>query len=164
MLNVRQTQPEDIEQALEILEAGKKAQLEQGNLNQWRKDYPNRDNIIEDMAHGESYVVEDTTTGELVGTLCILKRPEPTYVEIDGEWLDDDQPYVTIHRIASIRPGVGAFAIQHAIDTYGNVRIDTHKNNHRMLGLINKLGFTYCGVATMLDGGLRDAFQLIKPS
>ena len=52
--------------------------------------------------------------------------------------------------------------MRHAIETsiYPSVRIDTHHENV-MRKLIERNGFVYCGIITLSNGELRDAFELI---
>ena len=65
----------------------------------------------------------------------------------DGAWVGSDN-YGVVHRIASdgsVR-GVGAFCINWAFDQCGHLRIDTHPDNAVMQRLLDKLGFTRCGI------------------
>lgn len=55
--------------------------------------------------------------------------------------------------------GAGAFCLQWALAQCGNIRIDTHRDNRPMQGLLAKLGFSYCGTITIADGTERIAFQ-----
>ena len=81
---------------------------------------------------------------------CVRHRP--TYVNIDGAWLDDD-PYVTIHRIASsgLAKGAAKDCINWCIEHYGNVRADTHPNNKAMQHVLESNGFARCGLIQLLD-------------
>jgi RimJ/RimL family protein N-acetyltransferase len=40
-----------------------------------------------------------------------------------------------------------------------NIRIDTHRDNHIMQHVIQKHGFTYCGIIYLLSGDERLAYQ-----
>lgn len=51
-----------------------------------------------DIAEGISHVV--VSDNKIVGTFVFIIGDEPTYSEIEGEWINDE-PYGTIHRIAS---------------------------------------------------------------
>jgi hypothetical protein len=95
-----------------------------------------------------------------VGYFALLPSPEPTYENIDGAWLTDG-PYGVIHRIASY-PGVhGIFSavIAYAAQRYAHLRIDTHRDNRIMQHLIEKHGFTYCGIIWLEDGSERLAYE-----
>ena len=67
------------------------------------------------------------------------------------------------YRIASIPESHGVFRriIEYALSVSGNLRIDTHRDNRIMRRLIEKSGFTYCGVIVLADGSERLAYQKI---
>ena len=74
----------------------------------------------------------------------------------------DDAPYGVVHRIAAAKGthGAASFCMNWCMEQCGNIRIDTHANNKPMQGLLNKLGYTYCGVIELENGrGERLAFQ-----
>ena len=68
-----------------------------------------------------------------------------------------------IHRIASTPESHGVFRriIEYALSVSGNLRIDTHRDNRIMRRLIEKAGFSYCGVIVLADGSERLAYQKI---
>ena len=74
----------------------------------------------------------------------------------EGEWLNDE-PYVTIHRLASDGRVHGLFqcAAEHCKLLSPNVRVDTHANNTTMQRLIEKSGFKKCGIIHVRDGSPR---------
>ena len=80
---------------------------------------------------------------------------------IVGEWLDDDLPYMVIHRIASSMDSHGVFReiMDYSFSVCGNIRIDTHRDNHIMQHVIAKAGFKYCGIIYLADGAERLAYQ-----
>ena len=80
------------------------------------------------------------------------KFPREEVVRDDGAWLDDD-PYVTIHRIASsgLAKGAAKDCINWCIEHYGNVRADTHPNNKAMQHVLESNGFARCGLIQLLD-------------
>ena len=85
----------------------------------------------------------------------------PDHVIRGGAWLDD-APYGVVHRIAAAKGthGAASFCMNWCMEQCGNIRIDTHANNKPMQGLLNKLGYTYCGVIELENGrGERLAFQ-----
>ena len=101
-------------------------------------------------------------TGHLaiVAYFALLPSPEPTYDVIDGAWLTDE-PYGVIHRMASYPEVHGIFStiIDFAASRYAHLRIDTHRDNRIMQHLIEKHGFTYCGIIWLLDGTERLAYE-----
>ena len=86
--------------------------------------------------------------------------PEPTYDVIDGAWLTDE-PYGVIHRMASYPEVHGIFStvINYAASHFAHLRIDTHRDNRIMQHLIEKHGFTYCGIIWLEDGTERLAYE-----
>ena len=94
----------------------------------------------------------------VLAQFALCRGRDPAYASIDGRWLDDD-PYVTIHRIASsgVERGSARRCLMWAVSTCANVRVDTHRRNSAMLHILESLGFTRCGVITTLgDATLGD--------
>ena len=132
-----------------------------GNMNQWIDGYPSRGTIVEDINNGHCHVCEDKG-GELVASFAFIPGPEPTYKEIyEGEWLDDE-PYYVVHRLASTAGSHGVFneVMDYCMAVAGNLRIDTHRDNVIMRHVIERYGFTYCGIIYLLSGDERLAYQL----
>ena len=96
----------------------------------------------------------------IVAYFALLPSPEPTYDVIDGAWLTDE-PYGVIHRMASYPDIHGIFStiIDYAASRYTHLRIDTHRDNRIMRHLIEKHGFTYCGIIWLEDGAERLAYE-----
>ena len=96
----------------------------------------------------------------IVAYFALLPSPEPTYDYIDGAWLTDE-PYGVIHRMASYPEVHGIFSavIDYAASRYSHLRIDTHRDNRIMQHLIEKHGFTYCGIIWLEDGTERLAYE-----
>lgn len=70
------------------------------------------------------------------GVFALFDGAEPTYAHIEeGEWLNDE-PYVTIHRLAGDGGSTGCSngAAEHCKLLSPNVRVDTHANNTTMRG------------------------------
>ncbi len=117
-----------------------------------------RRTVRRDIADGISYVVE--SDNRIVGTFVFIIGDEPTYSEIEGKWIDNE-PYGTIHRIASDGSvkGIADYCLKYCSGIIGNIRIDTHKDNNVMLKWIKCSGFSYCGIIHVADGSPRHAFQ-----
>ena len=91
--------------------------------------------------------------------------PDPTYAKIeDGQWLNDALPYGTIHRLASAgkRPGVATDVINWCLEHCESLRADTHADNKIMQHLLEKNGFTRCGIIHVADGTPRIAYQRLS--
>jgi len=162
-MTIRKSTQADIPQMQEIFAEAKRKMRASGNDKQWTGGYPSDEALMYDMERGFSYVIEDE--GRLIATFVLALCVEPTYnVIYDGEWLDDTMPYGTIHRIAS-REGVHGI-LEYVLDFAGtltpNIRIDTHRDNIPMRHLVDKFGFTYCGIILLANGDERLAYQRIR--
>ena len=141
-----------------VFEAAKGIRRADGNYEQWSAPgFPSEDLLLRDLARGGGFVIESTAP---IGYFALLPSPEPTYDYIDGAWLTDE-PYGVIHRIASYPEDHGIFAaiIDYAAARYAHLRIDTHRDNRIMQHLIEKHGFTYCGIIWLEDGTERLAYE-----
>ena len=136
-----------------------------GNLSQWSAPgFPDDSLLLRDIARGGGFVIESVIPSEakesIVAYFALLPSPEPTYDVIDGAWLTD-VPYGVIHRMASYPEAHGIFStiIDYAASHYAHLRIDTHRDNRIMQHLIEKHGFTYCGIIWLEDGTERLAYE-----
>lgn len=158
MLNIRKAQYKDLDTIDKIFYFAKKYMRENGNLQQWAKQYPNHDDVIKDMGKDAAYVVE--SDNRVVAYFAYIEGIEPTYINIEGKWLNDSE-YGTIHRIAtdgSIK-GIFEYVIAYLVKKGKDIRIDTHADNKTMLHLVEKCGFEYCGIIYVADGTPRLAFH-----
>ncbi len=159
-LRLRKTTVDDLPRLHEIFATARQFMASTGNPNQWTDGYPEDALLLDDIQQGDSYVwlLED----RIVGTFVLRSGADPTYAKIyDGAWLNDE-PYATIHRIASSGEVKGVFArsIEYALSQYRNLRIDTHRDNRVMQHVITKAGFTYCGIIYCWEDAERLAYQL----
>ncbi len=158
MLSLRKATYEDLPVMQEIFKCAREYMKNSGNPTQWGDNGPPVSHVERDISRGVSYIVYN---GEVpVGTFSFTLGEEPTYKEIDGAWLND-KPYGAMHRIASNgkAKGVFEFCYKFCLSFGVDIRIDTHQNNATMRHLIEKCGFTYCGIIKVEDGTLRLAFQ-----
>lgn len=129
-----------------------------GNPTQWI-GYPTDEILMNDISSSNSYVV--TYGGEICGTFAFFLTPDPTYSVIEnGKWLNNE-PYGTIHRIASdgTQKGLLKFVTEYCSSVIKNIRIDTHSDNTVMQNALHKLGFEKCGIIHLRDGSPRIAYQ-----
>ena len=71
-----------------------------GNPTQWGDSYPPQEMLEEDIDSNRLFVY--TVNGCLEAVFAFILGPDPTYAKIeDGQWLNDEVPYGTIHRLAS---------------------------------------------------------------
>ena len=156
---IRKTTHGDIQAAADIYDMARSFMRKTGNTEQWSSGHPNREDIINDMAMGSSYVCEDK--GEVVGVFFFNVGNDPTYDKIyDGEWKKDGE-YAVIHRVAVKYNGRGIAdnIYSFCFTAHPNLRIDTHKDNLPMQRSLTKNGFEYCGIIYLADGNERLAFQ-----
>ncbi len=163
-MTIRPTTYADIPDLQAIFAHARQQMLCDGNPDQWGNNYPSREQVVEDIQRGVSYVMEEDRV--VCATFVFIIGEDPTYDIIDdGSWLND-LPYGTIHRIASNGKIKGVFgAVLDWCSAYcSNIRIDTHQDNARMLHLIEKHGFTRCGIIYTRDNSPRVAYQRIVNS
>ena len=162
---IREAKINDLEQVLIIYQdAREKFAIDK--TYQWKDDYPNKDTFNEDLKINKVFVIEDSN--KILGVMTILLDEELDYRIIDGKWKNDD-PYITIHRIAIKKEYLGqglatkliTFAKEFAIkNNIFNIRIDTHNHNYDMKNLLLKNKFEFCGVIFLKNKNLekRDAY------
>ena len=160
---IREAKPSDMAEIMKVMDAAKEIMRQSGNMHQWGEGYPSEAIIFSDMEKDGGFIVEDD--GKVVAYFAFLASPELTYSKIyRGEWLDDEQPYHVIHRIASVPEAHGIFSdiMDFCFSHDSNIRIDTHRDNHIMQHNILKYGFTYCGIIHLASGDERLAYQKLK--
>ncbi len=156
-MEIRQGTTDDLDEMLRLFENGRAIMRAAGNMTQWADWYPQREVLEKDISNGNSYICTDG--GKAVGTCCFMPGPEPTYAKIyKGKWLND-LPYHAIHRITSAQRGAGSFMLEYFFALSGNIRVDTHKDNIPMRGMLEKHRFTYCGIIFLENGDERVAYQ-----
>ncbi|MCM1355682.1 MAG: GNAT family N-acetyltransferase [Staphylococcus sp.] len=158
---------EDLGRIMEIM-GHAKAQMAREGSRQWDESYPAPENILTDIAAGNGYVL--TGPDDIpVAYGAIIFKGEPAYAAIDGCWLTEGEPYVVLHRLAVAEEAKGRGVASQFFDETARLaaergaesfRVDTNYDNHRMLHLMVKLGFTYCGEVTY-GRGSRKAFEKV---
>ena len=159
-MGIRLATYNDISTLLQIFEGAKAIMRKSGNMHQWNGGYPAEDIVRNDIEEGNCLVLCDE--GRIIGTMALIKGPDHTYAEIEGEW-PDDAPYYVIHRIATASEGrnVAKQMLDWAFGHIGEcrvIRIDTHRDNCIMKHILEKYGFRMCGVIRLDDGSPRDAY------
>ena len=160
-MNIRPTTHADIDALLAIFAHARAQMIAEGNPTQWGDGYPSPEQI-EDIQRGVSYVIEHN--GQSFATFVFIIGKDPTYAYIeDGQWLDDILSYGTIHRIASNGKQRGIFhvVLNWCLAQCNNIRIDTHKDNKRMIHLIEQAHFQRCGIIYTRNNSPRIAYQLL---
>lgn len=158
-MSIRLATYNDLDAIHEIFNIAKTKMINDGNLSQWQDiDYPFC-YTKEDIKKNQCYVVIEDN--EIVATFVFIIGEDPTYSYIeDGQWLNN-KPYGTIHRIASNNKVKHIFKeVMDYVLTYNvDIRIDTHKDNKRMIHLIESNLFKYCGIIYVRDGTPRLVYQ-----
>lgn len=163
MITLQPTTFHDVDTALSIIRQGQQHLKNQG-IDQWQNGYPDRARLEQDVREQIGYLVMDGT--RILGYLCIVFTGEPAYEQIEGKWLTDGS-YAVIHRIAFSEAARGqglSAAVFHLAEDFCRkknipaLRIDTHADNHKMQHVLDKCGFTFCGIVTYASG-LRRAYE-----
>lgn len=162
-MEIRKARLEDQDQIMEIYSQAKAFMDQTGNPTQWKKGYPPRDMVRNDIESGNCYVgVTGSGKEEIHAVFVFLIWDDPTYRVIEqGQWKNDD-PYGVIHRVAS--DGTQKRVV-HQIVTFcrqqiPNLRGDTHQDNLVMQRAMEREGFERCGIIHVEDGTPRIAYQL----
>ncbi|OXN00769.1 GNAT family N-acetyltransferase [Bifidobacterium vansinderenii] len=151
-----------------------------GNPTQWADRFPLDSTVRNDIEEGRARLLvdhagadgADTVAGHgaidgediyagtdapagaerILAVFVLCPGPDPSYATIDGAWLDDDD-YMAVHRVAAsgLGPHAGRDCLDWAVAHYGNVRMDTHRNNRAMQHVMESSGFTRCGVIELVN-------------
>lgn len=155
----RKATAEDLYRILQLIDYGRQKMRRSGNMHQWTDGQPSRETILQDVAIGNSYLLEED--GMPIATFAFVPGPDITYRKIyEGKWLNEE-PYHVVHRMASMPGRHHAFndILDFCFTQTDNIRIDTHRDNTVMQHLILKYGFHYCGIIYLTDGTERLAYQ-----
>ena len=153
----------DLPQILQIYAHAREAMAASGNPTQWGDNFPPQELLEEDIDSNRLFVY--VVNGQLLGVFAFILGVDPTYQVIeDGAWLNDALPYGTIHRLASSgkSKGVASAVIEWCLEHCQSLRADTHADNQIMQHLLEKNGFTRCGIIHVADGTPRIAYQKLK--
>lgn len=157
---IRPTTYGDLPVVMDIYSIARDFMRQTGNPTQWNDGYPTVELLSQDVVKGYSFVCENQNH-EIVGTFCFIIGDDPTYEKIyQGEWLNNDL-YGTVHRIAASgrEKGVAEASFKWCFAKCCNIRVDTHRDNVVMQRILEKLGFTYCGIIYVSNGTERLAYQ-----
>lgn len=146
---MRKAEIKDLKKIVNIIENAKKSLKDEG-IDQWQIGSMNEDFLKGQIATGKSFVYEDQ------GVVCAYSFLSDDNEEAYKPWEDDfeGRKPLTIHTFAvgmdMIKRGIATkFFIDIIIyaekNSFDALRIDTHEDNFKMRGLINKLGFRKIG-------------------
>lgn len=155
---IRNAETKDFDEILEIYAIAREFMKKAGNPTQWKDSWPPVDLLKEDIANNRLFVCEEE--GKLQAVFAMIYGIDPTYVVINGKWLNDE-PYAAVHRVASrgeIR-GISQILLDWCLNEAKNIKIDTHRDNIPMQKALTKKGFEKCGIIWLENGEERIAFQ-----
>lgn len=158
-MKIRKVLASDLDAVMEIVDAARGIMRASGNMRQWTGGYPDKTVMTADIRHGVCYGCEDD--GKLSAVFSMIPGPDPTYTDIyGGAWLNEE-PYLVVHRIASLPEchGVMDAVLNFCYRHCDNIRIDTHRDNSIMRHCLQKAGFAYCGIIYLANGDERLAFH-----
>ena len=158
-MNIRKTELTDIEELQKLYEHARTFMADHGNPTQWGNTYPPKSLIEQDIRDGVSYVCEEA--GQLLAVFFYKKGRDDTYAKIyEGQWLRRLPLRCRApDRIQRNSQRMRFFCLNWALTQCGNLKIDTHRDNRIMQHLLDKNGFTYCGIIYLDDGTERLAYQ-----
>ena len=159
MMNVRIADLKYFEKIMKIYKYAQDYMIQSGNPTQWGHFYPDEELIRSDIHQNACKVIYDENG--IHGVCALFEGADPTYEHIeDGNWLND-KPYLTIHRLAGDGQVHGLFqcVADYCKNISRNIRVDTHANNRIMQKLMEKNGFTKCGIIYVKDGTPRIAYH-----
>ena len=158
-MKVRKATADELDRIMEIYRYAQDYMIRSGNPEQWGHFYPDSGLIKNDIREGKCRVICDEKA--IHGVFALFEGEEPTYQLIeDGKWLNEE-PYITIHRLAGDGQvhGLCRCAMDYCKERSSNIRIDTHAKNTIMQRQIEKNGFQRCGTIYVADGSPRIAYQ-----
>ncbi|MCK4024349.1 GNAT family N-acetyltransferase [Streptococcus suis] len=163
-MEIRLAHPNEMEAIANILEDAR-AFLATSGINQWQGEYPNKENIFDDILSGQGYV--GLVDGKVAAYAAVHRGQEAEYEAIyEGKWQHNHPVYTTFHRIAAADEFRGQGIIQTFLQGLiegqkgPDFRCDTHEQNKTMQHILKKLGYVYCGKVPI--DGERLAYQKIK--
>lgn len=149
---IREGKVGDLDAICEIVDAAREY-FKSAGIPQWQGEYPSRADFEADIKGGRSFVAE--LCGRVVGVYCFDTREDENYKEIYNGSFRSDEPYAAIHRIAVSSDvkgsGIGMALAAHAEESARALGImwlrgDTHRKNLSMQRMLEKCGFSHCGI------------------
>ena len=126
----------DLDAILKIYARARQAMADSGNPTQWGDHFPPQELLEEDIDSNRLFLY--LVNGELEGVFAFILGPDATYAR---------------------HPGVAAAVITWCLEHCESLRADTHADNKIMQHLLEKNGFTRCGIIHVEDGTPRIAYQ-----
>ncbi|WP_268912465.1 GNAT family N-acetyltransferase [Lentilactobacillus sp. SPB1-3] len=166
---IREANRDDVSAIMDIINSAK-AFLKGYGSPQWQDGHPNEQMINDDIdsGNGQVLIVDD----KVAGYAAVSFTPDNNYKVItDGAWQKPDDKYAVIHRMAISADYRGQHLSNYMLSNLismivsqqvRNVRIDTHRVNKPLQGLVTSFGFIRRGQINVVDkiDPVREAFEL----
>ncbi|WP_243343313.1 GNAT family N-acetyltransferase [Anaerococcus sp. AGMB09787] len=154
-MELRSFKKEDMDQVLKLIDFAR-ASLRKDGVDQWQKSSPNRDLLRRQLRAKEGMVLDDRGVIQGYGA---LSESEATYNRWEYKFRGKD--YFVVHTFMAHKEntkGLGSIFMEKIIafarkEGKDSLRIDTHEDNFRMRGLLNKFDFTYIGHIEIMEEG-----------
>lgn len=170
MLAIKKAKLDDLSKIMTIID-GAKRQLAEYGSPQWQNGFgPNEESMKKAIEEGSCYIAFQKET--IIAVACLMTGVDEVYTNIrEGQWQEEFDDYLSIHRFAVAREmtgkGIGQSFLAELVKTaknlgYCDIRIDTYPKNLGMIKIIEKCEFVYRGnVYFPIPDGERVAYQKI---
>ncbi len=161
-IEIRKAKVEEYEKIVKVFLSAKAKMVKDGNIHQWAdEDYP-LNLVRNDLANQKGYVL--VKNNAIHAYFFYNIGIDPTYNVVYGGSWKNDNTYLTIHRIASDGEIKNVFktVLDYLIPLKVDIRIDTHKDNKRMMHILTKNNFHHVGVIKIPNVGDREAYHYIN--
>lgn len=137
-----------------------KNSLKEESIDQWQIESMNRDFLEKQIKEEKAYVYEEG--GRILAYAYLSDIKEEAYLPFEADF-EGENP-ITIHTFAVDKSMTKrGIALKFFIDIikyaekngFDSLRIDTHEDNFKMRGLINKLGFKKLGEIFIDEEGVK---------
>lgn len=154
----RKASLEDIESIGHLIEMARKSLRDDG-IDQWQKTNPNEDIIREQIEKDDAYVFDNE--GKVLAYAYVFDGVDPCYNIHEGKFKSDS--YLVIHTLMvdnrGVVPKLGTKFMEALVDFTEKsgkeaIRIDTHQDNFRMRGLLDKFSFEEIGIVQIDEDGI----------
>ncbi len=158
----------DLDKIKEIVNDAKKS-LKDDGVDQWQRGVPDMASLARQISRDSAYVYE--LDENIMAYAYLSNDYEPTYASVAND-MKRNNPY-TIHTFCVNKNtkelGVATNFMKDIIkkareDGKDSLRIDTHEDNFKMRGLIEKMDFEFRGVIYIRDFDItaqRLAYELV---
>lgn len=141
MRNVRLAGDDDVQDVVDLLNEVAQNLHDRG-IDQWSPGWMSPDRVSSMIQRGETWVVHDEE--QLVATVSLSGKPDPDF------WTAAEQriPALYLAKLASRRPGAGAWTARWAVEHAGNlgydlVRLDAWRSNTRLHAWYRDQGWSH---------------------